>query len=127
MNELFMALIQDLAYALVTVGVGFLIAFLKKKIGVENMKKIQEQSHLIKQIVEMGVKYAEQTFESGEKLDHAIEWIITTLASKGIKVEEKEIRGLVEATIRELKDQFGEEWGKATSKKEESKDVTINI
>lgn len=113
MSNTIMSMLQELVYAIISVGVGFVIAFLKKQIGVTNMQQLTHQSALIKQVVDAGVKYVEQTYSTGDKLNGAVTWIVGTLSSKGISVTEEEIKGLIEASVRDLKDQFGEDWGKA--------------
>lgn len=113
MGELFMSALQDILLLVVTVGVGFVVAFLKKKLGVEKLRKLQQESEFIREVVKAGVEYAEQRFDSGEKLDAAISWITEVLNQKGIIVSEKEVEGLIESTIRQLKDEFGESWGNA--------------
>lgn len=118
MSGILLDFIQSIAVAAGTALAGMLIVWLKNKIGVAGMQKIAEQSALIKQIVEAGVQYAEQAFHAGEKLEKSVEWIVQTLNAKGIKVTEQEIKGLVEATLREFKDKFGEDWANATSKKD---------
>lgn len=124
MHDVLLAFLQDLAYALVSVGAAFLIAFLKKKIGVAGMQELAEKSYLIKEIVNAGVKYAEQSFAAGEKAEKALDWIVASLAAKGIKVSEEEIKGLIEATVREFKDQFGEDWANAVGNKETKDEET---
>ncbi|MNJ90046.1 Phage holin protein [compost metagenome] len=125
MHDILLAFLQDIAYALASIGAAFLIAFLKKKIGVAGMQKLAEQSYLIKEVVRTGVKYAEQAFQPGEKAEKAVEWIVTTLGKKGIIVTEEEIKGLVEATVREFKDEFGENWANAVKNKEITEETKI--
>lgn len=113
-HSLLLPFVQEILMILVTAGVAFFVAFLKKKLGVEKIKKLQQESEFIKQIVLAGVQYAEQRYKSGEKLDKAAEWITARLNERGIKISQEEVEGLIEATLRQLKDQFGEEWSKVT-------------
>lgn len=117
MENMIMSILSDVLMVIATVGAGFLVAFLKKKLGVEKLRKLQQESEFIKEVVKAGVQYAEQRFQSGEKLDEAIKWITTSLNAKGFIVSEKEVEGLIEATIRQFKDEFGESWGNEIQKK----------
>lgn len=115
MEALILSAVKDILMILITIGVGFLVAYLKKKLGVEKLRKIQKESEFIKEVVTIGVKYAEQKYSSGEKLDAATEWITTRLNEKGIKISKEEVEGLIESTIRDIKDEFGENWANATN------------
>lgn len=112
MGDLLFPILNDIFILVATVGAGFLVAFLKKRLGIEKLKKIQKESELLDEVIKAGVRYAEQRFASGEKLDAASDWIIKVLAQKGITVTREEVEGLIEATLRTFKDEFGENWGK---------------
>ena len=116
MNDTILALIQDAMYFLIALGVGFLVAYLKKKIGVEKLRKLQKESEFIKEVVMAGVKYAEMRFETGQKLDEASQWITNRLNEKGLSVSKEEVDGLIESSLRDIKDEFGENWGEAVKK-----------
>lgn len=112
MEDVLLSILTDLLMVIATVGAGFLVAFLKKKLGVEKLRKLQQESEFIKEVVKAGVQYAEQRFSTGEKLDEAVNWITSTLNAKGFIVTTQEVEGLIEATIRQFKDEFGENWGR---------------
>ncbi|AEO93296.1 gp25 [Bacillus phage G] len=113
MNELLSSILSDLLILVTTVGASYLVLFLKNKLGVEKLKKIQQESELLREVVEAGVRYAEQRFSSGEKLDEAAKWISERLGEKGINATPEEINGLIESTVRRFKDEFGNEWANA--------------
>jgi hypothetical protein len=67
----------------------------------------------------LAVRFVEQVYvdlHGQEKYEKAAEWLSTRLLSKGLDVSAGEIKGLIEAALRELKDSFGEEWAKAVTK-----------
>lgn len=119
MMDVLSSLINDILILVATVGAGYLVLFLKKRLGVEKLRKLQHESELIREVVEAGVRYAEQKFNSGEKLDAAAEWIAQMLEKRGIHTTPEEIHGLIESTVRKFKDEFGEEWAGAV--KEDNK------
>lgn len=93
------------------IGIG--IALLKKRLGVENVQKIKEELALKKDLALLAVKMAEQVYKDAggeEKLKQACAWLAKSLTEKGIKISEEEVRTLVEAALRSIKDELGEEW-----------------
>ena len=48
-----------------------------------------------------------------EKYSRAALWLSSRLAEKGLEANPDEIKGLIEAALRELKDQFGNAWAKS--------------
>lgn len=112
--EIISAALVQLLIALVTVGTGFVINYLKNKIGTEKLKKIQEQLLAKKELAILAVKFAEQAFNSfdGEtKYNEAAKFLSTRAKEVGLLISEDEIKGLIEAALRQIKDELGENWG----------------
>lgn len=119
MKELLMPLIQQVLLVLVTVGVGFVIALLQKKFGIEKMKKFQIELESKKTLVSIAIKFIQQAYEDldgEEKLELAMDWISEEFAKKGMNVSDEEIEGLIESTLKELKLQFKDSWKKAVER-----------
>lgn len=117
MEELSLALLQLLA-ALLSVGIGFVINFLKKKIGNEKIKGIKEQLEAKKELALLAVKFVEQAFnhlDSETKYNEAAKWLSNRAKDVGLTITDAEVKGLIEGALRDIKDQLGENWG--TTKK----------
>ncbi len=121
MNEVVAPLLQDALLLLVTVLAGFMVAWLKKRLGVEGMKKIETELALKQELAFLAVRFVEQAFKDlkgEEKYTQAAKWLSERAGEIGLNITTREIKGLIEAALRTFKDEFGEEWAEA--KKEEA-------
>ncbi len=92
------------------------IAFLRRK-GIWEVIKQKEIFAL------MAVRFAEELYahlDGPEKLEKACEWAVDQLRKIGIKTTKEDIMGIILAMLREIKDEFGEEWVTHTDKKIEA-------
>lgn len=102
--------ILDLAFEIflfvATIGIGYAINFFRKKTTAEQRKIIED-------VIREGVLFAQQVYkhlDGPAKFDKAVEQIVIVLKEKGLKISEAELKLLLEATLKRLKAQFGEEW-----------------
>lgn len=89
------------------------IELLRRKLGLEKIKKIQAELQTKKELASLAVRMVEQTYKDlhGQyKYDQAAEWLAARAGERGIKISSEEIKGLIEAAIRMAKDEFGEQW-----------------
>lgn len=118
MEDLVLRLAYDVLAILITVAVAMLIGWLKKKLGVEGLKKVQEELAAKQELALLAVKVVEQLWggvlHGEEKVEKATEYISKQAAKAGLAISPEEIRTLIEWAVRTMKDEFGEEWGKAT-------------
>lgn len=115
MEGLVLRLLYDVLLLLATLAAGFLVAWLKKKIGVEGMKKIESELATKQELAALAVRFVEQVYRDlhGEaKYQKAAEWLAARAEELGLTITPDEIKGLVEAALRAFKDEFGEEWAK---------------
>ena len=108
MEQLILELLSSLFVLAGTVAIGFIIAWIKRKTTVEQQK-------LIELIVRDGVLYAQQVFghlDGPERLEIAMDQILSLLAERGINLDKEQVRVIVESTVKRLKKEFGEEWYK---------------
>lgn len=113
MQELFNQLLYNVMMLLVTVAAGFLVAWLKKRLGVEGVNKVNAELQAKQELAAIAVRFVEQVYQElrgEEKFLKAAEWLSTEAAELGIKVSTKEVKGLIEASLRAFKDEFGEGW-----------------
>lgn len=116
MDALIMTIIENIMIILVTLAAGFIVAFIRKRIGTEGMQKVVLELALKQELAELAVKFAEQVyrdFKGDEKYTMAALWLADSAGGLGLKISESEIKGLIEAALRTCKDEFGEQWAKA--------------
>lgn len=97
--------------------VALLAEYLRRKIGVERLKAIQEELVAKEDLVLIAVQFVEQAFKnagSEEKLNEALIWVLNEAGKRGIKVSEAEIKGMIESCLRAFKDVYGEDWAKSS-------------
>jgi LL-H family phage holin len=118
MEELVLRLVYDILAILITIAVAMLIGWLKKKLGVEGLKKVQEELAAKQELALLAVKAVEQLWggvlHGDEKVEKATEIISEQATKIGLNISSEEIRTLIEWAVRTMKDEFGEEWANAT-------------
>ncbi len=119
MEDLVLRLAYDILAILITVAVVLLIGWLKKKLAIEGIKKVQEELTAKQELALLAVKAVEQLWggvlHGDEKVQKATEFISEQAAKVGLAISPEEIRALIEWAVRTLKDEFGEAWGKVAA------------
>ncbi len=116
MEDLLLKIIWDVALFLIMIGIGMLVAWLKNNLGVEAMRRVQAEWENIQLITKLAIKYAEQAYRNyggAKKKEAALAFLSRELAQLGLKVSTETMSDLIEAILREIKDELGEEWAKA--------------
>ena len=90
-----------------TVLTGFLSPWLKSKININNGKISENQSYMIKLIINTAVKAAEQLYNSDEGKEKKA-YVINLLKEQGLDVDLPEIDAAIEAAVLELHRQINE-------------------
>lgn len=108
-----------LAYDALAILVPLLVAtaaeYLRRRLGNERLERIKRELETKKELASTAVKFAEQAWRDlgGQtKYEAAAGWLAAEAQARGIKVTVTEIKGLIEAALREIKDYMGEEWAK---------------
>jgi hypothetical protein len=118
-EDLVMNLMYNLLLLLITAGVGLAVELIRRKLGTEQMRKIQTELEMKQELALVAVKAVEQLWvgkiKGPEKVSKAAEIIANQAARIGLNIPPDEIRELIEWAVRTLKDEFGEEWAKVTS------------
>jgi LL-H family phage holin len=110
-----MTIIENVLIIIVTVAAGFVVAYLRKRIGIEGMHKIEAELALKQELAELAVRFVEQVYKDlhgQEKYSQAAQWLEDRAGEAGLEITANEIKGLIEAALRAFKDEFGEQWAK---------------
>ncbi|MGI6647612.1 MAG: phage holin [Bacillota bacterium] len=117
-------IIQIISYNLLAVLIPALVAlaveYLRRKLGVEKLKQIQEELAAKQELALLAVRFVEQVYvdlRGPAKYQAAAEWMEARARERGLKLTADEVKGLVEAALRQLKDSFGAEWSNAASRR----------
>lgn len=125
MHDLIIKLATD-AIVLLVVAIGYFTSrFLVEKIGAQKVAKIQSQIELKQGLSYMAVKFVEQAWgelANEHKYDQAAAWLQEQAAALGLKLTTQETRGLIESALRDIKDEFGEEWANVIEEANEEDD-----
>lgn len=116
MEALIMAVVENLLIIIVTLVAGFVVAYLRKRLGVEGMQRIEAELALKQELAELAVRFAEQVYKDykgEEKYTAASMWLVDRASEAGLNIYKSEVKGLIEAALRAFKDEFGEQWAKA--------------
>lgn len=116
LKTLVISLAHDALLVLLPILAAMVAEWLRRKLGVERLRKVQKELETKQDLAALAVQFAEQAlrdYKGEEKFDAAADWMVDRLADKGIKVSTAEITGLVEAALRAFKDEFGEQWASA--------------
>jgi len=115
MEDKLLTLAGNLLAILIPILVGFIMEYLRRKLGTEKMKRIQEELAAKQELALLAVRFVEQVYidlRGEEKYQKSAEWLVVQAAKVGLKLTADEVKGLIEAALRELKDAFGNEWAK---------------
>lgn len=115
MDNLIMAVIENLLMIIVAVVASYAVALIRKRLGVEGMQKFEIELALKQELAVIAVRFVEQAFrdfKGDEKYNMAADWISDRASEKGIKITPAETKGLIEAALRAFRDEFGESWSK---------------
>lgn len=115
MSELVLRLLYNVLILLATIAAGYAVAWLRKRLGVEGMKRIEAELGTKQELAALAVRFVEQVYRDlhGEaKYQKAAEWLAARAAELGLTLTADEVKGLIEAALRAFKDEFGEQWAK---------------
>jgi len=115
-EELVLNVAYDVLILLATAVAALLVAWLKKRLGVEGINKIKVELGAKQELAALAVRFVEQFYKDlhgEEKYQKAAEWLAGRARELGIAITADEMKGLIEAALRAFKDEFGEQWAKA--------------
>lgn len=117
MHDLISNLLYDVLILLATVAAGYAVAWIRRRLGVEGMQRVEAELATKQELAALAVRFVEQVYKDlhgEEKYIKAAEWLAARAGELGLAVTADEVKGLIEAALRAFKDEFGEEWARAT-------------
>lgn len=119
MKEIIMQLSYEALAILIPLLVAVAAEYLRRKLGNERLQRIKQELETKKELASTAVKFVEQAWRDyggQNKYKEAAAWLTAQAQARGFSVTEAEVKGLIEAALREIKDQLGEEWAKVSEK-----------
>jgi len=116
MHDLLNNLLYDVLILLASAAAAYAVAWLRKRLGIEGLKKIEVELATKQELAALAVRFVEQAYRhlrGEEKYQKAAEWLSGRVQELGISMTADEMKGLIEAALRAFKDEFGEQWAKA--------------
>lgn len=113
MNDQIVNLAYDVLAILLPVLAVILAEWLRRKLGVESLARIQRELETKKELAALAVKFVEQVYvdyDGEDKYLNAMKWLNQRAYELGINISIEEAQGLIEATLRAFKDEFGDGW-----------------
>lgn len=112
-GELILEVSRAALAVVIPVAVAAGLEWLRRKMGVEKLRRIQEELQTKKDMALIAVKYVEQAWKGAsgpEKYNAAAAWLAAQAARAGITLSDDEIKGLIEWALRNIKDELGNQW-----------------
>lgn len=118
LNMQIVEIITAVFLSLISIATAVFITYLRRRGWLDT---IETEIAAKQELAALAVRFAEQFYRDlngPEKYRRAAIWLEEQLAENGIRFSADEIRGLVEAALRQIKDQFGDEWSEETKNKQ---------
>lgn len=113
MHDALLQLLFDIIAVLVPVLVGYLVAWLQKRLGVEKMQQIKQEIETKQELARIAVQFVQQAYKDlggPEKYEKAAEWLSNMATQMGLKLSANEVKALIEAALKQLKAELGDAW-----------------
>ena len=93
----------------------FVVALLKKQLGVEKLKQIEAELTAKQEIVDTVVLFVQQVYtayDGEDKYKMALVRATDMMNKKGLKITPEELESLIESSVKRMKKEFGDAWKK---------------
>lgn len=94
---------------------GFVLALLKKQVGVQKLREIEAELIAKQEIVDTVVLFVQQVYTAyngEEKYKMALVRATDIMNKKGLKITPEELETLIESSVKVMKKEFGDAWKK---------------
>lgn len=92
-----------------------LVEALRRYIGLQRAVQINEALITKKKLALIAVRFVEQAYKDlhgDNKFNLAAAWLAEQVNQYGFSISQAEVKGLIEAALRQFKDEFSAEWHK---------------
>ena len=93
----------------------FVLALLKKHVGVQKLKEIEAELTAKQEIVDTVVLFVQQVYaayDGEEKYKMALVRATDLMNKKGLKITPEELESMIESSVKVFKKAFGDAWNK---------------
>lgn len=93
----------------------FVVALLKRHLGVEKLKQIEAELTAKQEIVDTVVLFVQQVYaayDGEEKYKMALARATDLMNKKGLKITPEELESLIESSVKVMKKELGDAWKK---------------
>jgi len=104
MEDKLVQLAYDLLAILIPALAALAVEYLRRRLGTEKIKRIQEELAAKQELATLAVRFVEQVYKDlkgEEKYQKAAEWLVAQAEKVGLKLTADEVKGLIEAALRE--------------------------
>lgn len=115
MDTILINLAQNFLSLVIPVIAVMIVEVIRRYLGLQKMAQINRAIVSKKALALIAVRFVEQSYQDlhgQEKFDKAAEWLVEQVNQYGFSISESEIKGLIEAALHQLKDEFVSEWQK---------------
>jgi len=113
MHDALLQLLIDVIAVLVPVLVGYIVAWIQKRLGAEKIQQIKQELETKQELARIAVQFVQQAYKDmggAEKYEKAAEWLSNMATQLGLQLSAEEIKALIEAALKQLKAEFGTAW-----------------
>ncbi|UMZ74083.1 phage holin, LLH family [Natranaerofaba carboxydovora] len=113
MEEILFDILKNVLLVLSSALAAYLASWVKNKIGKDMVEKSERELQMKKDLARITVGFIEQSYNylnGQDKLSAGSRWLESRFKDLGLKYSNDEIRGLIEAALREFKSSYKEEW-----------------
>lgn len=116
MNEVLLDIIMQLVLLAAGTLAAVAVALIQKKLGLENLRRIDAELITKRDIVDTAVLFVQQVYralDGPQKYSLAVERASELLEQHKLIVSPEELQSLIEASVKVLKNEFGDAWNNA--------------
>lgn len=108
-----MDILANLLIILLCAALTVAVEYLRQRVMNAKVERVKQAVATKRQLAELAVLFVQQAYkdlDGPKKYLKAVEWLAGRLIEHGIRTSPGEVKGLVEAVLKEVKAQFGEGW-----------------
>ena len=115
MDTTLINLAQNFLSLVIPIIAVMMIELIRRYLGLQKMAQINQAIVSKQTLALIAVRFVEQAYQDlhgPDKFNKAAEWLAEQVNQYGFSISETEIKGLIEAALRQMKDELASEWQK---------------